>query len=101
VAEIPDELLDIGATREPSKPAEPEEYSEIDDGDYCQGYPEPSAPAPTQSSSRYTPGSRVVHATFGEGHVLSTDGSGKGEKLTVQFPMVGKKVIVARFVEPA
>ena len=49
----------------------------------------------------FGPGTRVLHATFGEGQVLDCDGTGSRQKLTIQFPSVGKKVIVARFVQPA
>jgi hypothetical protein len=40
-----------------------------------------------------------LHATFGEGRVMGSDGAGARQKLTITFPQVGQKVIVARFVE--
>ena len=48
----------------------------------------------------FSPGSAVTHATFGEGRVVRSEGRGKQRKLTVEFPEVGRKVIVARFVQP-
>jgi DNA helicase-2/ATP-dependent DNA helicase PcrA len=43
------------------------------------------------------PGSRVRHPLFGVGTVLRSDGSGDDLKLTVSFPAVGTKRLVARF----
>ena len=57
-------------------------------------------PAPrVQDDAGFTPGTRVLHATFGEGEVVASDGAGTRRKLTVRFPEAGQKVIVARFVE--
>jgi DNA helicase-2/ATP-dependent DNA helicase PcrA len=44
-------------------------------------------------------GQRVRHATYGEGEVRGLTGFGRDLKLTVYFPTVGPKTIVARFVE--
>jgi DNA helicase-2/ATP-dependent DNA helicase PcrA len=44
-------------------------------------------------------GQRVRHPRFGEGEVRGFTGSGADLKLTVYFPSVGPKTIVARFVE--
>jgi DNA helicase-2/ATP-dependent DNA helicase PcrA len=44
-------------------------------------------------------GGRVRHATFGEGRVVARQGDGPNAKLTVMFPSVGAKVVVARFLE--
>jgi DNA helicase-2/ATP-dependent DNA helicase PcrA len=44
-------------------------------------------------------GQRVRHPKFGEGEVRGFTGSGADLKLTVYFPKVGPKTIVARFVE--
>jgi DNA helicase II / ATP-dependent DNA helicase PcrA len=108
VAEIPSNLLELGELTTPGTPA-----SVMADG---------SARAPfrdeldqradwgesgyrieerTSTDVEFAPGSRVFHATFGEGLVVSADGSGKQRRLTIDFPKpVGRKVIVARFVEP-
>ena len=47
----------------------------------------------------FLPGTKVRHSTFGVGEVSRAEGSGRNCKLTVVFPDVGRKVIVARFVE--
>jgi DNA helicase-2/ATP-dependent DNA helicase PcrA len=44
-------------------------------------------------------GQRVRHAMFGEGEVRGFTGAGRELKLTVYFPTVGPKTIIARFVE--
>ncbi|HZH04584.1 MAG TPA: 3'-5' exonuclease, partial [Myxococcaceae bacterium] len=46
-------------------------------------------------------GSTVRHSDFGEGRVVSCDGNGPNAKLTVNFPGVGLKRVVARFLQPA
>jgi len=105
LVEIPDALLDLGASprQSPSYAApeirrrreQPDEplFDDLPHGD--------DVPPIVRESSRATlgVGSRVRHATFGEGRVLDTDGAGERQKLTVEFPVVGRKIIVARFVE--
>jgi DNA helicase-2/ATP-dependent DNA helicase PcrA len=44
-------------------------------------------------------GQRVRHAKFGEGEVRGLTGHGRDVKLTVYFPAIGPKTILARFVE--
>ncbi|KAK1548540.1 hypothetical protein Q3G72_032135 [Acer saccharum] len=61
-----------------------------------------SAAAPDNSAAGhgdFAPGTAVLHATFGEGRVMGSDGVGRQQKLTVEFPQIGQKIIVARFVE--
>jgi DNA helicase-2/ATP-dependent DNA helicase PcrA len=43
------------------------------------------------------PGTRVRHPLFGVGTVLRLEGEGEALKLTVSFPGVGAKKLVARF----
>jgi DNA helicase-2/ATP-dependent DNA helicase PcrA len=45
----------------------------------------------------FRPGARVRHPLFGVGTVLRSEGSGDDLKLTVSFPAVGAKRLVARF----
>jgi DNA helicase-2/ATP-dependent DNA helicase PcrA len=54
----------------------------------------PSAPG---LPGAYEPGARVRHAQFGVGVVVAAD----GDKVSVRFPAVGLKRVVARFVQPA
>ncbi|MBI5511251.1 MAG: UvrD-helicase domain-containing protein [Deltaproteobacteria bacterium] len=106
LAEIPEELLDLG-DRAPEPPAprrvaHPHPTSLARDITYHQDFVEdPGAePEPEPASDDgLAVGSRVHHSTFGEGRVLASDGEGPRRKLTIDFPGVGRKVIVARFVE--
>ncbi len=59
----------------------------------------PRPAARGQDDAGFPPGTRVLHATFGEGEVVASDGAGTRRKLTVRFPEAGQKGIVARFVE--
>jgi DNA helicase-2/ATP-dependent DNA helicase PcrA len=49
--------------------------------------------------STFRLGQRVRHPKFGEGEVRGFTGTGSDLKLTVYFPKVGPKTIIARFVE--
>jgi DNA helicase-2/ATP-dependent DNA helicase PcrA len=53
-------------------------------------------PAPPTASG-FKRGSRVKHPEYGSGVVLSIEGSGDAEKLTVYFDHAGRKKFVARF----
>ena len=55
----------------------------------------PVGPAPDEGDLR--PGVRVRHPLFGVGTVLRREGTGDDLKLTVSFPGVGAKKLVARF----
>lgn len=55
--------------------------------------------SPSSGSAKVGDGTRVRHKLFGEGRVLSSRGSGPDAKLTVVFPEVGPKVVMARFLE--
>ncbi len=45
-------------------------------------------------------GLRVRHSQFGDGVVVEVDGQGPNAKLTVKFPAVGLKRVIARFLTP-
>ena len=108
LAEIPSELLDLGAGASarptPAPARDPGWDSAFDDAAFT--------PAPTlgagdlpvhreeRSGGGFQPGMTVFHATFGEGTLIAVDGSGPRQKLVVEFPEEGRKTIVARFVEP-
>ena len=57
------------------------------------------APAPPMPAgiAELRPGMRVRHPLFGAGTVLRSDGSGDELKVTVSFPGVGAKRLVARY----
>lgn len=62
------------------------------------GEPEPQAAPPTvPASGELRPGAKVRHPLFGVGTVLRREGEGDELKLTVSFPAVGAKKLVARF----
>jgi DNA helicase-2/ATP-dependent DNA helicase PcrA len=48
----------------------------------------------------FTPGHFVRHAIFGDGKIIASEGVGERRKLAVQFKAVGRKIIVAKFLEP-
>ncbi len=56
-----------------------------------------SAPGPAPAHAELRPGVRVRHPLFGVGTVLRRDEGGEDLKLTVSFPGVGAKKLVARF----
>ena len=62
--------------------------------------PAGNTPALRPSRAGGATGLQVRHAVFGIGRVLTADGDGPDAKLTVRFPSVGDKRIVARFVTP-
>ncbi len=47
----------------------------------------------------YTPGDRVRHPTFGEGIVTKSNGSGDDEQVTVIFPGLGEKKLIAGYAK--
>lgn len=53
-----------------------------------------------RKSGSFLVSSKVSHAVFGDGIVLNSEGSGAGEKVTVQFKKSGIKKILAGFLEP-
>jgi DNA helicase-2/ATP-dependent DNA helicase PcrA len=112
--EVPQELFDFGSgqreqLRQPA--AVPPTYRRGAGGggrydEYSQ-VPR-SQPAPRSDGPRIEydgdegdiRGRKVRHAQFGEGVVLEVDGEGPNAKLTVKFPQVGLKRVVARFLQP-
>jgi DNA helicase-2/ATP-dependent DNA helicase PcrA len=52
-------------------------------------------------AERFRPGARVAHQQFGVGRVVDASGSGRDRKLLIEFPEVGQKTVLARFVTPA
>ncbi len=74
------------------------EYDRDDTG----GDPSYRPPPPTAygGTGELAPGAWVKHNTFGTGRVLNSDGAGGQARLTIEFPDVGTKRVIARFVEP-
>jgi DNA helicase-2/ATP-dependent DNA helicase PcrA len=46
-------------------------------------------------------GATVEHQSFGTGRVVEARGSGDGKKLLIDFPSVGLKTVLARYVQPS
>jgi DNA helicase-2/ATP-dependent DNA helicase PcrA len=60
--------------------------------------PRPELPPPVSAElGALRPGARVRHPMFGRGTVVRSDGTGDDLKLTVSFPGLGAKRLVARF----
>ena len=101
VAEIPSELLVFGSVRD-----DQDDEDDADPRDPLDQRPPPGTDGvqvhrvEDAADDVFSPGRRVFHRTFGEGQIVSSDGAGKRQKLTIDFPSVGRKTIVARFVEP-
>jgi DNA helicase II / ATP-dependent DNA helicase PcrA len=93
LAELPEEVLERsgGAFRLPIRP-----------GDAPPRWGPPAVavaatPGPGASAEPLRPGVRVRHPLFGVGTLLRREGDGDDLKVTVSFPGVGAKKLVARF----
>jgi DNA helicase-2/ATP-dependent DNA helicase PcrA len=56
---------------------------------------------PVLKVDRITPGARVHHVQFGDGRVVDASGEGKDRRLVIEFPGIGHKTVLARFVTVA
>jgi DNA helicase II / ATP-dependent DNA helicase PcrA len=106
--DIPSEHLAVRAAPEPPRPPAGslvrtprpprlrDEYDQRVDGDDVPVYrlDEP------MTGDQFPAGSRVKHDSFGTGRVLESRGTGRDRKLLIDFPTVGLKTVLARFVEP-
>ncbi len=109
LSEIPTDLLDAGKQVTRSLPYYAARQTSTPDDYYRDAMPDddvvapPKQPTYTMKSSerdQFPPGTRVRHATFGEGKVFSSEGEGVRRRLTIDFPEIpARKTIVARFVE--
>jgi DNA helicase-2/ATP-dependent DNA helicase PcrA len=52
---------------------------------------------PVSQSSNYPSGSKIVHALYGEGTVLDSEGMGQDEKVTIQFRDGVRKKFMVKF----
>jgi len=53
---------------------------------------------PEGTRAAFTPGDRVTHPSLGEGLVRRCDGPGPEAKVTVAFPGIGEKRVIAKFL---
>jgi DNA helicase-2/ATP-dependent DNA helicase PcrA len=111
LAEIPKELFAFSGARPvmASAPSSPVGERVVYDEDVAParglgsyGTPPTSSPKVQRrvGPSASALGGTVIHDSFGEGQVLERDGDGPDAKVTVSFPRVGVKRIVARFLRP-
>jgi DNA helicase II / ATP-dependent DNA helicase PcrA len=84
------------------------------DGEDAPSRPAPPRPAPRRpgaptvdysfdqrpegTRAAFTPGDRVTHPSLGVGLVRTCDGPGPEAKVTVAFPGVGEKRVIAKFL---
>jgi DNA helicase-2/ATP-dependent DNA helicase PcrA len=59
--------------------------------------PPGSAPSAPPARSALRPGTVVSHGTFGEGRILSAEGSGRDRKVTVLFHKAGRKKLLVEY----
>ena len=85
----------------PPAPPRPTWNSDIvyDEGAAPPARKRPVAPVETDGPRLFV-GMTVCHRQYGEGQLLGWDGSGSNLKLTLRFPTIGTKTILARFCEP-
>jgi DNA helicase-2/ATP-dependent DNA helicase PcrA len=72
---------------------------EVRDAGISVEYDDASSSFGDEAESSFHLGQRVRHPKFGEGEVRGFTGAGRDLKLTVYFPSIGPKTIIARFVE--
>ena len=76
-------------------------HDELDQRTPYQDVPEIDVSDPQPSDPGVGAGSTVAHASFGTGRVIDARGQGRDRKLLIQFPGVGLKTILARYVVPS
>jgi DNA helicase-2/ATP-dependent DNA helicase PcrA len=59
--------------------------------------PEPAPVKPVASAQRLRPGQRVLHAKFGEGTVVGVEARGDDQEVSVAFPDLGVKRLLASY----
>jgi DNA helicase-2/ATP-dependent DNA helicase PcrA len=68
-------------------------------GSYQKEAPAPTAATGNDDFDKIQVGMTVEHATFGEGKVITVEGSGPNKKATVQFNGIGQKQLLLRFAK--
>jgi hypothetical protein len=56
-------------------------------------------PPPKSGNSRYKPGQKIHHPSFGTGTITKVEGEGDTAKVTVSFLGHGVKKIIAAYLE--
>jgi DNA helicase-2/ATP-dependent DNA helicase PcrA len=116
LADVPDGCVQtIGPRRHPSPAPPPLAWSNRDHQDQTAEEPrfakhgrvverddviiEYEPVEPSWDDIGFRLGQRIRHAKFGEGEIRGFTGMGNDLKLTVYFPTIGPKTVLARFVE--
>ncbi|MCX7930904.1 MAG: UvrD-helicase domain-containing protein [Chlorobi bacterium] len=86
--ELPPELLDADR---------PEDLAAVPAVTLTTGTLRNSKQPGNGTTTRYRPGMRVEHPTFGEGIIERVEGRGHDAKLTVHFVTIGTKLLLARY----
>jgi DNA helicase-2/ATP-dependent DNA helicase PcrA len=72
-----------------------DDFSQLTDRDRAKA----AASAAAKSGGVYRIGARMEHPDYGDGKVIAQEGSGRDEKITVQFARGGPRKFLVRFVE--
>jgi len=104
--EIPSKFYKWDFFQTASKKSQFDQYTNFDDFDQSSSSSDENVfyrekvyqtkRAPT-SSSNYPTGSKIVHALYGEGTVLDSEGLGQNEKVTIQFRDGIRKKFMVKF----
>lgn len=84
---------------ETPKPATPPPGNFKKVGSYQKEAPAPAASNGNDDFDKIQVGMTVEHATFGEGKVITVEGSGPNKKATVLFNGIGQKQLLLRFAK--
>ena len=84
---------------EAPKPATPPPGNFKKVGSYQKEAQAPAAATGNDDFEKIQVGMIVEHATFGEGKVITVEGSGPNKKATVQFNGIGQKQLLLRFAK--
>lgn len=98
ISELPQELIRLETPRyeDNNQARNPTSSTSV------RKYPSKTSSNPAtsyQNTGRYKVGQKVVHSAFGEGLIKRVEGSGDDAKVTVFFPSVGDKKIIASYLE--
>ncbi|MEM7480656.1 MAG: UvrD-helicase domain-containing protein [Acidobacteriota bacterium] len=93
--ELPEELLDV--SHSPSLFREAGEVYSFFGRSPRDSPQEREWEEPSQEARQVRRGSRVRHPTLGDGTVITLEGEGEHSKLTIYFPKVGKRKLVAKY----
>lgn len=103
--EIPSQYYKWDFYQTGSKKAQFDSYSKYDDFDQTPSHQEDvyhtekvyQSKRPVVTSANYPSGSKIIHALYGEGTVLDSEGMGQDEKVTIMFRDGIRKKFMVKF----